>query len=79
MKIFGIVRKLDNLGRLVIPKEILNRHNIKALGEVEILDTTEGIIVKKHTDVSLEDCIKNLVLEYPNENLTVQLKKLINQ
>ena len=36
MKSTGIVRQLDDLGRLVIPKEIRNRFDIKSGDSLEI-------------------------------------------
>lgn len=49
MKATGIVRKIDNLGRIVIPKDIIKMLNIKAnstLFEVKIED--EKIILEKY-------------------------------
>ena len=44
MKILGIVRCIDNLGRLVIPKEMRDIYNLD--NEVEIISTDEGILVR---------------------------------
>ena len=43
----GIIRKVDDLGRIVIPKEIRNFFHIGINDEVEITVTTEGILLKK--------------------------------
>ncbi len=40
----GILKKLDKLGRLVIPKEMRDRYQISE--EVEIIATTEGILLR---------------------------------
>lgn len=48
MKSTGIIRRIDDLGRIVIPKEI--RRNIR-VGEgspMEIFVTEEGILLKKY-------------------------------
>lgn len=51
MKTTGIVRQLDNLGRIVIPKEMCRTLHIQAGDPLEIrLDGKRVIILKK------EDC-----------------------
>lgn len=48
MKLSGIVRKIDDLGRIVIPKELRKSLNIKDGEEIEIFLSEEGIILKKY-------------------------------
>lgn len=43
----GIIRKVDNLGRIVIPKEIRKFYHINASDEIEIVTTPDGIILRK--------------------------------
>lgn len=43
----GIIRKVDDLGRIVIPKEIRNFYHIGANDEIEIVTTTNGIVLRK--------------------------------
>ena len=40
----GIIREIDNLGRLVIPKEMRNLFNFEK--EVEIVVTEEGVLLR---------------------------------
>lgn len=47
MKATGIVRKIDELGRIVIPKEIRNSLKLKEGSEMEILISNDEIIFKK--------------------------------
>lgn len=42
----GIIRKLDDLGRIVIPKEIRKRHEINDKDFVTIIDAGSHVIVK---------------------------------
>lgn len=52
MKATGIVRKIDNLGRIVIPKEIRNSLQIKNNDSLEILINENQIIFQKHSTLS---------------------------
>lgn len=48
MKSTGIVRKIDELGRIVIPKEIRNVLNIQCNDNLEIYVDNYNIILKKY-------------------------------
>lgn len=48
MKALGIVRNLDNVGRLVIPKEIRNVMGINEGDPMEISQVNNQIIVRKY-------------------------------
>ena len=64
MKATGIVRKIDNLGRIVIPKELRETMNIKVKDPIEIyVDENDKIILKKYQPACIfcgnaEDTIK---------------------
>lgn len=53
MKSTGIVRKLDELGRVVIPKEIRNKLDIEEKDPIEIYVDGNSIILKK----SVSGCV----------------------
>ena len=44
MKATGIVRRIDDLGRVVIPKEIRRTMNIREGDALEIFTTKEGVV-----------------------------------
>jgi len=50
MKSTGIVRKIDNLGRIVIPKELRKTMNIKEKDPIEIYvgDNNKRVILEKY-------------------------------
>ena len=48
MKTIGIVRRIDELGRIVIPKEIRKTLTIKVGDPVEIFTNKDKIILKKY-------------------------------
>lgn len=47
MKSTGIVRKLDELGRVVIPKEIRNKLDIEEKDQIEIYLDGTSIVLRK--------------------------------
>ncbi|HHX56458.1 MAG TPA: AbrB/MazE/SpoVT family DNA-binding domain-containing protein [Clostridiales bacterium] len=49
MKRTGIVRKIDELGRIVLPKELRRTMEINIKDPMEIYTDNEYIIVKKYT------------------------------
>lgn len=62
MKATGIVRRIDELGRIVVPKEIRKSLRIKEGDNLEIfVDKEENIILKKYSQIKkLEDFAQNL-------------------
>lgn len=48
MTVTGIIRRFDDLGRIVIPKEIRRKFKINAGEPVEIFITEEGILLKPY-------------------------------
>ncbi len=51
MKTRGIVRRVDELGRLVIPKELRREIGVMDGDEVEILGGEGCIVIKKYSPV----------------------------
>lgn len=49
MKATGITRKIDELGRIVIPKEIRRNLGIRDGESLEIFTEEDGILLKKHS------------------------------
>ena len=50
MKSTGIIRKVDELGRIVLPIELRNALNIAQKDPLEIFVEGSSIILKKHED-----------------------------
>lgn len=48
MKATGIVRKIDELGRIVLPKETRNILNINTKDPVEIYMDNDSIVLRKY-------------------------------
>lgn len=47
MSEIGIVKEIDRLGRLLIPKEFRERYGLNLNDSVEIVATVEGLLIKK--------------------------------
>ena len=52
MKSTGIVRRIDELGRIVIPKEIRNNMRLRSGENIEIYTDNDSIIMKKFSIVN---------------------------
>lgn len=52
MKATGVVRRLDDLGRLVIPKEIRKQYRLKEGDSIEFFTENEQIIIQKYDVLS---------------------------
>ncbi len=58
MKATGIVRRIDDLGRIVIPKEIRKTLKIKEGDPLEIYVETSQVLLKKYLPInSISDCV----------------------
>jgi len=78
MKATGIIRRVDELGRVVIPIEIRNQFNIVEKDPIEIYVDDSSIVLKKYQP----NCIfcgntENLV-EYKNKLVCTQCSTKLN-
>lgn len=55
MKATGIVRRLDDLGRLVIPKEIRKQYQLKEGDSIEFYIENEKIVLEKYDTLSSKE------------------------
>lgn len=53
MKSTGIVRKVDELGRIVVPMELRKTMDIKEKDPIEIFTDGDNIILRKFTDTCI--------------------------
>jgi transcriptional pleiotropic regulator of transition state genes len=79
IKSTGIIRKVDELGRVVIPMELRNKLNIVEKDPIEILVDGSSIILRKY----VPNCIfcgssKNLI-EYNNKLICNKCTEKINE
>lgn len=92
MKATGIVRRIDDLGRVVLPKEIRRSFGINAGDPFEIFTDDEGHIILKKYDPLPEilnrvETLQAMIAENTNYtpdvtnkavNLLAQVEKLLN-
>ncbi|MBE5992687.1 MAG: AbrB/MazE/SpoVT family DNA-binding domain-containing protein [Paenibacillaceae bacterium] len=72
-----IIRKIDHLGRLVLPKDIRSSMGLVDGSSLEILTTNEGILLKKYSvELSLITDIENLQRSVKEENSYVGQDKV---
>ena len=63
MKSIQIVRKIDDLGRIVLPKEIRNSLSINSGDDFEITIDNNKIILEKYSKL---DCFEDIIKNYIN-------------
>lgn len=62
MNVTGIIRRVDDLGRIVLPKEVRRKVGISEDTPMEIFTSDEGIVLKKYyPENELEGMTKNLM------------------
>ena len=80
MKPTGIIRRIDDLGRIVIPKEIRRQFNINPGDALELFTSWDGVIFKKYkpADNSREilDRLTRIVTEMDEADFPCQAEVL---
>lgn len=78
-KVVGVVRKVDNVGRLVIPPDLYKQFNIFKGGEVEITATEEGILVRKHEKADIKADIHSIIQKYESDGINFDMVKSLKK
>ncbi len=78
----GIVRRIDNLGRVVIPKEIRKTLKIKENEQVEINVLNDNIVLNKYSDIheydkSINNLIDIIKSVYDRDIIITNLDKIV--
>lgn len=79
MKQTGIIRKLDELGRIVIPKEIRDLFNIVEKDPIEIFIENNNIILKKYQPSCIFCFSQERLCSYNNKFICLECAKKINE
>lgn len=67
MKATGIVRKIDDLGRIVLPKELRKTMNINKKDPMEIYVDEDSVILKKYQPACIFCKNAENTIEYKNK------------
>ena len=60
MKEIGIVRRIDELGRIVIPKDLRKQLGIQEGDLLEMNFENEKIVIEKFEDTTVQDIVSSL-------------------
>ena len=77
MKSTGIIRKVDELGRLVLPMELRRTMNISEKSAMEIFTEEDKIIIKKYEPGDIFTGETDDLIEYEGRKISIHsLKKI---
>lgn len=77
MKSTGIVRKVDELGRVVIPKELRKKFDIKEKDGLEIYVEEDKIILKKYEPSCIFCNNADNIIDYKGKSICPECAKEI--
>ena len=75
MKSTGIVRKVDELGRIVLPSELRSTMSIKEKDPLEIFIEDSRIILRKYEPSCIFTGIMDGLIEYKGKKVSVRAIK----
>ncbi|WP_317367286.1 AbrB/MazE/SpoVT family DNA-binding domain-containing protein [uncultured Tyzzerella sp.] len=78
MKSTGIVRQLDELGRIVLPKELRENFNLGYKDALEIFVEDDKVILRKYQPGDIFDNNMADLLEYKGKKVSIEtIKNLV--
>lgn len=81
MKATGVVRRIDDLGRIVIPKEIRRNFKINEGDSIEIFVDSNGIVLKKYSllddMVEISEDLVDVVFKVYGKNMIITDKEKV--
>jgi AbrB family looped-hinge helix DNA binding protein len=78
MKALGIVRRIDSLGRIVLPKEVRDANGWEVGTPIEMFSTEEGMFIKPYGVDQEKEIIINQVLEVLEHTHNEASKKVLS-
>lgn len=75
----AIVRRMDNLGRVVIPKEMRTQLEMGPGTPMEIIGTDDGIFLRKQQELPLSERVRRLQKEAIQEGAPAEVIYQMNQ
>jgi transcriptional pleiotropic regulator of transition state genes len=71
LKSTGIVRKIDDLGRIVIPRELRKSMGINDKDPLEIYTNDDTIVLKKYTPADIFTGEMDNLIEYRGKKVSI--------
>lgn len=75
MKSTGIVRKIDALGRMVLPSELRANFNLKDGDALEIFTSNDMIVLKKYAPADIFTGEMDNLVEYKGKKVSINTIK----
>lgn len=75
MKATGMVRRIDDLGRIVLPKEIRKTHNINEGDPMEIYVDEDKVVLQKYNEPPRVDVCRKCGCDISNNRLVSLIDK----
>lgn len=75
----AIIRRMDPLGRVVIPKSMREQLDWKEGDPIEVLGSDGGIYLRKQQEETLSERVRRLQREAVQEGATVEVIYQMNQ
>ena len=69
----GTIRRIDSLGRIVLPKDIRQSLRIKSGDSLEILIENKEIILKKYSELNRINNLGNKIVDVLKENIEANI------
>lgn len=79
MKSTGIVRKVDELGRIVLPIELRRTLNINEKDSLEIFVDTDKIVLQKYEPACIFCGSADDIITYKGRNICAECRQNINK
>ena len=79
MKATGIVRRIDDLGRVVIPKSMREQLDWNEGDPIEVIGSDDGIYLRKQQELPLSERVRRLQKEAIQEGAPVEVIYQMNQ
>ena len=79
MKSTGIVRKMDELGRIVLPMELRKSYNLNLKDSLEIYTEGDAIILKKYEPCCIFCGESSNITNYKGKNICENCKKELSK
>ncbi len=72
MKAIGVTRRIDSIGRIIIPKELRDEFKLEHRTEMELYVDEDALYMKKYYPKCVFCGVDNNVIEYKGKNICIE-------